>query len=131
METDEKQIRKLVSTWIEASAAGDTQAVLSLMTDDVVFLTPGRAPMRKADFVAASASHVPVDKAPRLSAESSIQEILVVGDFAFMWTKLKVIATPQDGAAPIVREGNTLSVLRKENGRWLLARDANMLAKVG
>lgn len=131
METDEKQIRKLVSTWIEASAAGDTQAVLSLMTDDIVFLTPGRAPMRKADFVAASASHVPVDNAPTLSAESLIQEIQVVGDFAFMWTKLRVIATPQDGAAPIVREGDTLSVLRKENGRWLLARDANMLAKVG
>jgi hypothetical protein len=36
--------------------------------------------------------------------------------------------TPSDGSKPIKRSGHTLSVLRKENGTWRLARDANMLA---
>jgi ketosteroid isomerase-like protein len=47
-----------------------------------------------------------------------------------MWAKLRVVATPKDGAEPIEREGFTLTVLRKEAGRWRIARDANMLAPV-
>jgi len=36
--------------------------------------------------------------------------------------------TPRDGGTPMRRSGYTLSILRKEaDGRWVLARDANML----
>jgi hypothetical protein len=31
----------------------------------------------------------------------------------------------------MTRAGHTLSILRKEGGKWLLTRDANMLAKSG
>ena len=44
MTRDEQEIRDLVSTWMSATKAGDTDAVLSLMTDDVVFLAPTLAP---------------------------------------------------------------------------------------
>jgi uncharacterized protein (TIGR02246 family) len=44
MPTDEDAIRQLVTTWLDASRAGETDKVLSLMTDDVVFLTPGHPP---------------------------------------------------------------------------------------
>jgi ketosteroid isomerase-like protein len=39
----------------------------------------------------------------------------------------------KDGSAPPVRHaGNTLTILRKEiDGRWLLARDANLLVVEG
>jgi len=40
MTNDERAIRELVQTWMTASKAGDIQTVLSLMTDDVVFMTP-------------------------------------------------------------------------------------------
>jgi hypothetical protein len=30
----------------------------------------------------------------------------------------------------MTRAGHTLSVLNKQNGKWMLARDANMLAPV-
>ena len=43
-----------------------------------------------------------------------------------MWTALTVDVTPS-GGTKFTREGNTLSVLRKENGKWLLVRDANTL----
>jgi ketosteroid isomerase-like protein len=51
-----------------------------------------------------------------------------MGDWAFMWTRLSVTATPPDGSAPVRRAGHTLTILRKEGGRWKIARDANMLA---
>ncbi len=131
MTTDEKEIRELVSTWIEASKAGDTEKVLSLMTDDVVFLTPGRPPMTKADFAAASRAQTQggAAGAPTIDGQSEIQEIQIAGDWALLWTKLRVVMTPP-GGSPLTRAGFTLSVVRRQAGRWLFARDANLLAPV-
>lgn len=126
MGDDEAQIRALVATWMAATKAGDIATVLSLMTDDVVFLTPGGPVMRKADFAAAAhAQRGP--EAPTFEGASEIQEIEVLEDWAFMWTKLTVVVTPAPGAPPMTRKGHTLTILRKDNGRWLLARDANLL----
>jgi len=44
-----------------------------------------------------------------------------------MWTEVHVVATPPDGSPPVERAGHTLTILRKERGQWLLARDANLL----
>lgn len=129
MKTDEEEIRQLVSTWMEASKAGDVKTVLSLMADDVVFLAPGRPVMRKADF-AAAASAQSGQAAPRIDGTSEIQEIQVLGEWAFMWTKLTVVVTPADGSPAVTRAGHTLSILKKEDGKWVLARDANLLAPV-
>jgi uncharacterized protein (TIGR02246 family) len=129
MHDDEQEIRALVATWMAASKAGNVGKVLSLMADDVVFLTPGRPIMRKTDFAAAARAQVGPD-APQFDGSSEIQEIKVLGDWAFMWTKLTVIVTPPGGEKAVTRAGHTLSILRKENGKWLLARDANMLSPV-
>lgn len=130
MPKDEQEIRELVATWMAATKAGDKEAVLNLMADDVVFLLPGRPPMvGKSEFAAAAqaqSSHGPV----QFDGSSEIQEIKVLGDWAFMWTKLTVVVTPPGGAAAITRAGHTLSILKKQNGKWVLARDANMLAPV-
>jgi len=112
-----------------ATQAGDVQTVLKLMAEDVVFLVPGQPVMRKADFAAAAKAQA-AGQAPSFEGASEIQEIKVVGDWAFMWTRLTVVATPPGGAPPTKRAGHTLSVLKKENGKWLLARDANLLAPV-
>ncbi|MFM7830862.1 MAG: SgcJ/EcaC family oxidoreductase, partial [Planctomycetaceae bacterium] len=45
MQSDEEQIRGVVERWLSATAAGDAETILSLMTEDVVFLLPGRGPM--------------------------------------------------------------------------------------
>jgi uncharacterized protein (TIGR02246 family) len=129
MQTDEQEISQLVATWMAATKAGEVDKVLALMADDVVFLRPGQPVMRKPDFAAAAKSQA-AGAAPKFDGASEIQEIKVIGDWAFMWTKLTVVATPPDGGSTVKRAGHTLTILRKENGRWLLARDANMLAPV-
>ncbi len=129
MSDDEQEIRALVRTWMQASQAGDVETVLGLMTDDVVFLLPGRAPMRKDEFTAAARAQAGPG-APRVEGRSEIQEVQVAGDWAFLWSRLAVKVTPPGGAAPMERAGHTLTVLRKEQGRWKLARDANLLAPV-
>jgi len=127
--SDEQQIRDLVATWMSATEAGDVDTVLSLMTNDVVFLVAGQAPFGKQKF--AEAMRTPAGTAlPKIEGRSDIQEIRVAGDWAFMWSQLTVDITPPGGGAPIKRAGHTLSVLRKSGGRWQLARDANLLTPV-
>lgn len=128
MQNDEQEIRRLVSTWMAATKAGDVETVLALMTDDVVFLVPGRPVMRKPDFATAARAQA-APGAPQIDGKSEIQEIQILGEWAFMWTKLTVVVTPPNGAA-MTRAGHTLTILKKQNGTWLLARDANLLAPV-
>lgn len=123
MSDDEHAIRALVDFWLTASKAGDTAAVLGLMTDDVVFMVPGREPFGREAFAAAAESMkgVPMD------GRSEIQEIEILGDWAWIRNRLEVTVTPP-GGAPLRRSGYTLTILRKEaDGQWRLARDANLL----
>jgi uncharacterized protein (TIGR02246 family) len=125
---DEQQIRDLVSQWMEASRKGDVATVLSLITDDVVFLLPDRPPMRRDEFAAQATAQAGL-AGPRIDGNADIQEVRVAGDWAFAWTRLSITVTPPDGAT-LHRAGHTLSVFRRDGGRWKLARDANLLTPV-
>jgi len=58
MAQDERKIREVHSTWISAVNDGDLLRLLTLMTDDVVFLNPGQAPFGQDGFSANfSAAH--------------------------------------------------------------------------
>jgi uncharacterized protein (TIGR02246 family) len=125
MNADERAIRELIDEWMRASIAGDRERVLDLMTDDVRFLVAGRRePMTRAEFAQANAG------GPRPSPESraEVQEIGVRDDLGYCWSRLRVVMTGPDGAT-VRRSGFTLTVFRKgADGRWRLARDANLLA---
>ena len=123
MTEDERAIRELVSTWIAASRAGDTETVLSLMADDVVFMVVGQEPFGKAAFAAAARGMQNV----RMEGTSDIRELTVLGDWAYLRNHLTVTVTPP-GGQPVRRAGYTLTILRKTPaGQWLLARDANLM----
>lgn len=126
MTDDEQAIRQLIATWLAATKAGDTATVLSLMSDDAVFMVAGQKPFGKTAFMAASEGQKTLD----IDGKSEILELQVLGDWAFVRTQLDLTITPIDGSPLVRRAGNTLSILRKEiDGRWLLARDANMLVE--
>jgi len=123
MMDDERAIRSLIDTWMEASKAGDLKTVLSLMTDDVVFMVPGKEPFGKAEFAATSEGM----KNVRIEGISEIKELKVLGDWAYMRNRLQIAVTPPNGQ-PMRRSGYTLTIVRKDpDGRWRLARDANLL----
>lgn len=127
MQRDEQAIRQLIATWLNASKAGDTEKGLSLMADDVVFLVPGQPPMRGKSAFAAGQDAMSQFS---IEARSEVQEIKVLGEWAYCWTSLTVVVTPRAGGKAVKRSGNTLSILRKQAGNWVLFRDANMLAVV-
>lgn len=125
MLTDEQNIRTLIRDWQEASATGNVEELKTLMREDVVFLTPGQEPMQGRDTFARAFEDVL--KQMRLDSTSTIQEVVVAGDFAYCWSYLTVKMTFNDGTTK-QRAGHTLTVLRKNpDGSWVIARDANML----
>lgn len=121
---DELAIRRLIATWLSATEQGNAEQVLSLMSDDVIFLVTGLAPMRKSDFAAGQEAL----KASRIHTESEIQEVRVMGEWAYCWNKLSVTISPRSGeGAAVRRAGHVLSILQKQAGAWVIVRDANML----
>jgi uncharacterized protein (TIGR02246 family) len=123
MTDDERAIRELINNWLAASKAGDIDTVLSLMTDDVIFMVPGAQPFGKQAFAAAFAGM----KNVQMEGTSEIQEIKILGDWAYLRNFIDMTVTPP-GGSPVRRSGYTLTILRKEaDGKWRLARDANLL----
>ena len=131
MPNDEQMIRGVIETWMRATAKGDTAAILKLMDEDAVFLVAGQPPMRGRDAFAAGFKKA-LEKF-RLEATSDIQEIQVMGDWAYCWNHLTVTMTPigtpiDKGGSPVRRSGHVLTIFRKNSGgNWVLFRDANLL----
>ena len=126
MTDDERAIRALVDDWMAATRSGDVATVLGLMTEDAVFMVPGREPFGREVFAAASADM----QGAQIDGKSDIVELAILGDWAWMRARITVSMTPPGGAAPMRRSGYTLTILRKEaDGKWRLARDANLLTE--
>jgi uncharacterized protein (TIGR02246 family) len=127
MTDDERAIRQLVETWMTASKSGNNAIVLTLMTDDVIFMVPGKEPFDKEAFEAAAESMAGI----HMDGTSDIVELQVLGNWAFIRNHIDMTMTPPN-SEPVHRSGYTLTILRKEaDGRWRLARDANLLTTRG
>ncbi len=127
MTDDERAIRDLVETWMAASKAGDTAKVLSLMAEDALFMVPGREPFGREAFAAAAEGQ----QGFTIDGTSDIRELKVLGDWAYLRNFVAITITPRNGGTPMKRSGYTLTILRKQNGRWRLARDANLMLPGG
>ena len=127
MTKDEAAIHALVARWMDASRQGDVDTVLSLMTDDVVFMVPGREPFGKQAFAAMSRAMSGV----AMEGTSEIVELQLLGDWAFLRNHIAITVSTPDGRE-MQRAGYTLTVVRKEaDGEWRLCRDANLVMPVG
>jgi len=122
---DEQAIRELISTWMIASRSGDTAKVLSLMTEDAIFMVPGGEPFGREVFEAAVKA---APGAPQIDGTVTVIELKVLGDWAFARNHIDLTITPP-GGEPVRRSGYTMTLFRKDaDSQWKLARDANLLA---
>ena len=128
MAYDEREIREVHSTWISAVNAGDLLRLLALMTDDVVFLNPGQAPFGQDGF---SANFSAAHQQARINCISELEDVVVVGEVAYTLSRDSLSVTPRAGGEAMQLAGHRITVYRKQpDGRWLLARDANVQSPV-
>ena len=128
MESDDRAIREVHSTWIDAVNEGDLIRLLTLMDDDVVFLNPGQAPIARDGF---SATFPAAHQHARIRCSSELEEVVVVGEVAFTRSRDSLSVTPIDDGESTFLAGHRITIYRKQpDGHWLLARDANTLSLV-
>jgi uncharacterized protein (TIGR02246 family) len=126
MGSDEHAVSVLHATWIEAVNAGDLGRLLTLATDDVVFINPGQAPFGRDRF---SAAFTEAHHRARIQCRSELEEIVAVGSVAY--TRSRDALSVADRTTGHVAEfaGYRMTIYRKQaDGRWLLARDAHTVS---
>ncbi len=127
MERDEQAIRRWFDHWMKATKEGDLELAKSLIADDAVFLVPGADRMDKQSFAAAATATDPnID----FHLDCSIQEIKVLGDHAWLWTKLSLTMEDKRTKSRSVMAGNSLSILKRQGDGWVVIRDANTMVPV-
>jgi uncharacterized protein (TIGR02246 family) len=128
MDPNERAIREVHSTWIDAVNAGDLGRLLGLMADDVVFLNPGQAPVGREGFSSGfSAAH----QQARVRCVSELENVEVVGEVAYTLSRDSLSVAPRAGGEATHFAGHRITVYRKQpDGRWLIARDAHTLSPV-
>ena len=128
MTNDERAVRDVVDTWMTASKRGDLTTLMDLMTDDMVFMVPGQEPFGKDVFRAMSQQM----QGTKMDGRADVLEVNVTGEWAWLRNYLDISITTPDGSRTMRHAGYTLTVLRKgSDGRWRLARDANLVAPKG
>src|ERR1041385_8966964 len=94
MASDEREIRTVHSIWIDAVNAGDRARLLTLVAEDVVFLSPGQAPVDREGF---SSKFMAAHEQMRISCTSELEEVVVVGEVAYTWSRDALSVTPRAG----------------------------------
>ncbi len=128
MASDEQEIRAVHSIWIEAVNAGDLARLLTLVAEDVVFLTPGQAPFDRERF---SSNFTAAHEQMRICCTSELEEVVVVSEIAYTRSRDALSVTPSAAGKTAQLAGHRLTVYRKQrDGRWLLSRDVHNLSAV-
>jgi uncharacterized protein (TIGR02246 family) len=126
MASDEREIRTLHSIWIDAVNAGDLARLLTLVADDVLFLTPGHAPFGREEF---SSNFIAAHQQMRLGCTSELEEVVVASDLAYTRSRDTLSVTPRAGGKATHFAGHRMTLYRKQrDGRWLLSRDIHTLS---
>jgi len=125
MSNDIDELTALNRDYVASVQNCDVKRFDEILAQDFYCSNPDKSLVDRAAFLKQTAVPVTIRN---LKAEDV--KIRVLGDWAFVRTRLTVEVTPPGGGETHKRAGHTLSVMQKVGGRWLLARDANMLTPV-
>jgi uncharacterized protein (TIGR02246 family) len=120
-EADVEAIKAVNEQCLAAINSGDLDTIVSLFTDDGVYMLPneppviGKAPIK-------SRLQMDLDNFNFTETWSS-EEIVVFGDWAFDRGTSKVTITPKQGGQPVEDVGKYIWILKRQSdGSWKYAR---------
>lgn len=125
LEEAQKAIAELQQRDIEANIAVDTDKLLALRTDDIVYLVPGRPPIVGQDAVRKYLEEIrqQLTDWDMVAYEENWQEVRVVGDMATQWGAINIRAKKQGERAESAAVRNVIQVLRRQpDGSWKISR---------
>lgn len=123
---DQRTIQGVYDRWFQAMEVGDVEKALRLVTDDVVWKSPGDAAAVGKDALQTrlEAFHAHV----RETVSFQIEEIEVAGDWAYVRVTERATVSPISGGPTATLTGMHLSILHRDDERgWRIARDVSSL----
>lgn len=121
-EADRAALEEILRREIEAFTSEDTDALLSLFTDDAVVMPPNdEARVGKEEARAwLEELHGQVDLE---GAEESV-EVMFAGDWAFQRVSFELTLTPEGGGEPVEDRGTGVHIYRRQpDGSWKIHWD--------
>ena len=102
--------------WAQATAAGDTNAMVSYFADDAVMISDGQPPIRGKEAIRSSLSEMAETPGLRITWEPT--EAKVSGDMGYLIERTHVtVAGPQ--GAPVTQNFQGVTIWRKQSdGSW-------------
>jgi uncharacterized protein (TIGR02246 family) len=124
---DQQQaINALTADWLAAEKAKNIEHLLTLVTDDVVFL-PSRVPVIRGK-PAIAAMYRTYFSDYEIEHHASNEEIQVSGEWAYAWGSEELLLRPVSGDPEIRLTGKGMTILRRcADGLWRFARGINNL----
>jgi len=118
--TEKSAIEKTLFSYRDALNTSDVSKVLTLYTNDGVFM-PSNAPSAIGQDQV-KGSYEFVFKTIQLNIEFFIDEIVINGDYAFARTTSKGTTLIHANGQTVPEENRELFVLQKVNGEWKISR---------
>jgi uncharacterized protein (TIGR02246 family) len=120
---DIEAIKHLTVQWLSAEKAKDIHRLLTMVTDDIVFLPPNAQPIKGKSAVEALYRSVFAQFA--IEHAAATDEVKIAGDWAFSWGREVLNLTPLAGGREVQLKGHGMSILRRQtDGSWnFAARD--------
>jgi ketosteroid isomerase-like protein len=117
---DVAAIRGLSEKFAELMVAGDFDSLITLYTDDAVFMPPNQPAVRGRAALRSWMSYF-----PRISAFTvSIEEIDGRADLAYVRGAYTMTMHPDGAPAPVQGTGKYIEIRKRQpDGSWLLAAD--------
>lgn len=118
-------IEKLRKTDIEASLKGDTEILLSLMTDDIILIYPDQPPAKGIENIRKrmEAYKKELENITIKQYSITFDELVIEGGLAYEWGSFHHKYFLKDENREIEEKGRLMRILRKQpDGSWKVAR---------
>lgn len=114
---------KAHDAYVTAINSNNIDAILDMLTEDVVFMPPNEPSLvGKAAVRPWGEGYL---KAFTIHWDKTSLEFVVAGDWAYERYAYKSSDTPRDGSAPVTDTGKGINIYRRgADGKWRIARDA-------
>ena len=121
LENDLRAIEAINQRDVQYALANDAAMMMSQWTDDIVLLPPA-GPIQRGRSVIAEAFRG-VESPEIVESVLDIQEIKVLGDFAFEWGTYHYSVRPRGGGEMVRTSGKLMRILQRQlDGSWKIYR---------
>lgn len=113
---DESLIRELSVSWVEATNGEELEGLLQLLTDDVIIFSPGAEPIHGQESV--EEVYGPYYQGYDLEVSSTIREMEISGDLAYVWSLVEGTRGPKGGEDRESFSYHNFWVFKKADTGW-------------